>query len=299
MVHDIPLTPKASSIASSADADAAALKAVKAARRQSLQPQSMYRPALTRRPSDPAIAKPTFSAPSFSAPAPAARAESPASHQRAPVLQYPVDRFQRDERAPSLPNPVERSRGYQATESTTSSMGNLSHRESGLWADQWSSLSHAPASKGPSLLDLKDLKLIEEDESTIPTFPAATQAAFDSATRNLSKILGLSLCYLVALDLTDLPTVPALTLLSSTGLTNPPPAFDPKLHFEALRAPERGLLYQRNRASALKHGHQAGMLVPVSEVGQVGYVLCGFTDRVEREFDDRRAFPRGGVPVRC
>ena len=131
MVHDIPLTPKASSIASSADADAAALKAVKAARRQSLQPQSMYRPALTRRPSDPAIAKPTFSAPSFSAPAPAARAESPASHQRAPVLQYPVDRFQRDERAPSLPNPVERSRGYQATESTTSSMGNLSHRESG------------------------------------------------------------------------------------------------------------------------------------------------------------------------
>ena len=178
-----------------------------------------------------------------------------------------------------------------SAESLTSSSGAsfVSNRtaESSFWSQPSatsSSTSLAPTIHASSILDLKEMSIAED---IVPEFSRECQLAFDSATRNLSKILGLSLCYLVALDVSNLPTLTPVTLLSATGLTDPPPSFDPKLHFEALRAPERGLLYQRNRTSALKHGHQAGMLVPVIEVRQVGYILCGFTDKPEREFDDR------------
>ncbi|KAL8281486.1 hypothetical protein RQP46_006170 [Phenoliferia psychrophenolica] len=129
--------------------------------------------------------------------------------------------------------------------------------------------------------------LAQPVEAKTGLFAPKPAKAHYSATRNLNKVLGLSLSYLVAIDLSQLPHLPPLILLSSTGPTETTGPLDPKLHFEGLRAPEKGILYQRSRALTLQYGHHSGLLVPVTEVADVGYLLCGFTDEPTRNFDDR------------
>ncbi|KAL8280850.1 hypothetical protein RQP46_006854 [Phenoliferia psychrophenolica] len=118
------------------------------------------------------------------------------------------------------------------------------------------------------------------------------QKVFDTATRMLSKSLDLAFVYLVSIDLADREH--RLTLLSSCGLPSPPPAFDPSLHFKALRADEGGVLYQNKKSTT---GFASGILIPILEVRKVGFVLAGFTHDQERELGPREMqyFTKFGV----
>lgn len=147
---------------------------------------------------------------------------------------------------------------------------------------------HLPPS--PALLPLplhprprRSLALPTTSSSPLSPTTRDVQKAFDTATRLLSKSLSLSLVYLVALDLSS--SLHTLTLLSSSGLPNPAPSFEPELHFRALRAPEGGLLYRKARGSV--GGYAGGLLVPVTEVRGVGYVLSGYTEEEGRGFGER------------
>ncbi|KAK4695809.1 hypothetical protein P7C70_g8486, partial [Phenoliferia sp. Uapishka_3] len=114
---------------------------------------------------------------------------------------------------------------------------------------------------------------------------ADVQAAFDSATFNLSKALDLPLVYLVSLDLSNSTPLPSLNLLSSVGLSPTSPSLSPSLHFQALRAAEGGLLYRAREGT--KPLFAAGILIPVMEVRRVGYLLCAYTKNGERELESR------------
>ena len=127
--------------------------------------------------------------------------------------------------------------------------------------------------------------LLFADAENDPDVAHEVQSAFDSATRNLSKALDLPLVYLVALDLSVLTALPTLTLLSSVGLASTSPCLSPSLHFQALRAPEGGLLYRAPEGTTPMF--TAGILIPVMEVRRVGYVLCAYTDDPERELEAR------------
>ncbi|KAL8276204.1 hypothetical protein RQP46_011416 [Phenoliferia psychrophenolica] len=97
----------------------------------------------------------------------------------------------------------------------------------------------------------------------------------------LCKSLELTFVYLIAVDLTHDCN---LTLLSSHGLPTPPPTFEPSLHFKALRAPEGGIVYQR--AAGRTSGFASGLLVPVKEFRNVGFILAGYS-AMERDFLER------------
>ena len=107
------------------------------------------------------------------------------------------------------------------------------------------------------------------------------QKVFDTATRMLGKSLDLPFVYLIQIDLAT--SEHTLTLLSSIGLPSPQPSFDPALHFNALRAPEGGVMYQSKKSK----GFSSGILIPVREVRKTGFVLAGYTDDAERELGER------------
>ncbi|GAA6063976.1 hypothetical protein JCM10212_005786 [Sporobolomyces blumeae] len=129
-------------------------------------------------------------------------------------------------------------------------------------------------------------------EDPVSLVPRDLQKVFDTATKMLAKALDLDLVYLAALDLA-IPTSqggPTLRILSARGLPSPAPSFDPALHLKALRAPEGGLIYKNPRfvPNGYSSGtYASGILIPVLEVRRVGYVLCGYTQRDEREFVQR------------
>ncbi|KAK4705632.1 hypothetical protein P7C70_g571, partial [Phenoliferia sp. Uapishka_3] len=115
--------------------------------------------------------------------------------------------------------------------------------------------------------------------------PPGVQAAFDSATSNLSITLDFPLVYLISIDLSSIAPLPALNVLSSVGLPLHFPSLSPLLHLEALRAAEGGVFYRATEGS--KSQFIAGILVPVLEFGGVGYLLCGYSKNCERELGPR------------
>ncbi|KAM0755761.1 hypothetical protein T439DRAFT_376062 [Meredithblackwellia eburnea MCA 4105] len=110
------------------------------------------------------------------------------------------------------------------------------------------------------------------------------QEAIDDECFHLRGVLQLSLVYLVSLSLSTVPG--EVTVVSASGLPNPPPYFDPHLHLRALRAPEGGLLYKAKPGSG-GFGYSTGILLPVGERDGYGYLLCGYTSEVGREFCER------------
>ncbi|KAL8284297.1 hypothetical protein RQP46_005046 [Phenoliferia psychrophenolica] len=126
---------------------------------------------------------------------------------------------------------------------------------------------------------------------TFPKHTGPAQVAFDSTTKNLTKTLNLSHCYVAAVNFSQLPNHIHVKLLSSSGLADPDLALDPQLHLEAMRNPTKGLRYQRSAAAIERLGFSAGMMVPIIELpkqaGGTGYVLCAFTDQPNRPFEDR------------
>ncbi|GAA5964830.1 hypothetical protein JCM21900_001459 [Sporobolomyces salmonicolor] len=130
-------------------------------------------------------------------------------------------------------------------------------------------------------------------DDPVSSVPRELQKVFDTATKMLSKALELNLVYLAALELSvPAPKGPTLRILSSCGLPHPAPSFDPALHLKALRAPEGGLIYKNPRFQPddLERGsgsYASGILIPVLEVRRIGYVLCGYTSRSQREFVQR------------
>ena len=153
-----------------------------------------------------------------------------------------------------------------------------SRRESGNWADAWSTTN------GTASFEEKERRSISPvDRSPSPE----ARLAFDSATSDLAAILELSLVYLVTIDLRKPRNPSSFTILSSTASGGPAPTLDPQLHLLALKSSERGLVYQRSAAGIAKKGFRAGLLVPVLELEEFGYVLCAFTHDPARQFDDR------------
>lgn len=208
------------------------------------------------------------------APPPSAEANGPASPLVVPGLRIPSRH---------------RTNSAESTSTSSSSSQSGHHGDSLDWSafSPTSSSSSLASSVGPCP-SLKTQKKREDPHITLPTFPPATQAALDATTRDLAHALSLSLVYLVSLDLSSPTSIsPALTLLSSYGLAQPTPAFDPSLHFSALRAPEGGLMYRSDQREGGDAGYAAGLLIPVMEERRVGYVLCGYTHDFAREFVER------------
>lgn len=214
-------------------------------------------------------------------------------HERQRLLNAPVPP-PRSLPAPqrAVPSPPAQSSTMSRTVSESSSLA--SSRPS----EQWS--RHSPQSSISSVSSVLSTTPSTKitlptitDESVSPSVPQDVQRTFDTATRMLARALSLSLVYLVSLDLSA--EEPTLRLLSSHGLSSPPPSFDPALHIKALRAPEGGLLYQNSRSAEerLAGGHEgyaAGLLIPVMEVrrrtGSVGYVLSGYAES-DRAFGEK------------
>lgn len=138
--------------------------------------------------------------------------------------------------------------------------------------------------------------------------PAKLQKVCDLATKLVGDTLDLSLCYLVAVRPNDFGVGGGETeLVSAHNLPSPVPVFDAPLHLRALRAPERGLLYQNPTVHEGKEDlpsakgqdaspYASAVLLPVGEErqdgngnGKGGFVLAGFTS------DQRRVF--GGEDV--
>ncbi|GAA5930903.1 hypothetical protein JCM1841_001967 [Sporobolomyces salmonicolor] len=131
------------------------------------------------------------------------------------------------------------------------------------------------------------------------TFPALLASHEPSqllrlACTSLSRSLSLALVYIVELDLASVDPAPSmdgappLELLAAHNLPRESgAAFDPSLHFRALRAPEGGLLY-RSPVEGERDSDAAftsGILLPVKEIGgdgtvasaRKGWVLAGYT----------------------
>lgn len=137
---------------------------------------------------------------------------------------------------------------------------------------------------------------------------------YASACTSLASGLGLSLVYLVALDLSQCPPAPSivgnptLSLLAAHNLPiDSKPSFDPALHLRALRAPEGGLLFRSpavKRSSKEKErkgkgkerereaqeeggsGFASGVLLPVAETDTQGWVLAGYTTDKRRRWGE-------------
>ena len=144
-----------------------------------------------------------------------------------------------------------------------------------------------PEGRRPSA-PLAALGLACTTEAPVTAVAKDIQRVFDQACKMLAKALGFSLVYLVALDLTP-GVAPTLKVLASHGLTNPAPSFDPALHLKALRAPEGGLLYRNPRFDPTGDttAYASGLMIPILECRKKGYVLCGYTRDVEREFEQK------------
>ncbi|ORY66786.1 hypothetical protein BCR35DRAFT_270103 [Leucosporidium creatinivorum] len=157
--------------------------------------------------------------------------------------------------------------------------------------------SDTPSAQGSSLRPGRrpstatGLSLAMTSEAPVTAVPKDLQRVFDQATKMLAKALGVSLVYLVALDLlpSSSSSSPTLRVLAAHGLSNPAPSFDPALHLKALRAPEGGLLYRNPRYSPEGEGlgFASGMLIPILEVRRVGYCLCAYTKEAERQFEQK------------
>lgn len=220
----------------------------------------------------------------------------------------PAIQQQQYARKPSLPAPAA---ALPSTPPTSARMAPSHSQQSSSYAPSHSSHSHsrqhsdassatstsffasvpAPA-PSQARLPRSLLGLAVTTEDPVPAVPRETQKVLDTATRTLRKALGLSLVYLVALDLAAPERergVPALRVLSACGLPSPVPAFDPVLHLKALRAPEGGLLYKNARFAGGGEGtgYAAGILIPIMEVRRVGYVLAGYTKEQERDFGQK------------
>lgn len=122
---------------------------------------------------------------------------------------------------------------------------------------------------------------------------ARKKRTIDAAVNLLAEQVELDLAYLLELDTSAHATEPKI--ISVFGL--PPPvdgqpaiSFDPALHLRALRAPEKGLLYQNPLRDELKHNEQlptdysSALLVPVTEHADRGFVLAGFVTDPQRVF---------------
>ncbi|GAA5939409.1 hypothetical protein JCM3775_001702 [Rhodotorula graminis] len=134
-----------------------------------------------------------------------------------------------------------------------------------------------------------------------PVADTSSSSVFATACTSLAQSLDLSLVYVVSLDLASCapaPSIvgkPALTLVAAHNLPSDSNAsFDPALHLRALRAPEGGLLYRSPTATAAGEGAQAtgaggfasGILLPVAESTETGYVLAGYTTERGRKWGE-------------
>ena len=123
------------------------------------------------------------------------------------------------------------------------------------------------------------------------------QTACDEAVAALADQVKLDLAYLLEIDTSATPTVES-RVVSARGL---PQAhvdgssafnFDRALHLSALRAPEKGLLYQNPHADELAPDdpvrdvpeYSSAILVPVLDAADRGYVLAGYVIDRKRVF---------------
>lgn len=83
------------------------------------------------------------------------------------------------------------------------------------------------------------LRALETPITEIPLDPRGEHNPFDVATSVIAQTLGLSLVYLLRAS----TKTKTCMLISSFGLPDPPPQFDPSLHLKALRS-KHGILYQ-------------------------------------------------------
>ncbi|GEM12238.1 GAF domain containing protein [Rhodotorula toruloides] len=159
-------------------------------------------------------------------------------------------------------------------------------------SDVDSTTSSIPASEIVAPRRPSALSLAVTTEDPISALPREVQKTFDTATKMLAKSLELELVYLAALDIALASSIDSsvspLRILSSHGLPHPPPSFDPALHLKALRAPEGGLIYKNPRYSpSAAASYASGVMLPVLEVRRVGFVLCAYSRKAEREFTQR------------
>lgn len=133
-----------------------------------------------------------------------------------------------------------------------------------------------------------------QNHTTLPSPVADTPSSstFAAACTSLAQSLDLSLVYLVSLDLSSCPPAPsitgqpALTLIAAHNLPlDSSASFDPALHLRALRAPEGGLLYRS--PEHVKGGFASGILLPVAESEDKGWVLAGYTTERARKWGER------------
>lgn len=160
-----------------------------------------------------------------------------------------------------------------------------------------------------------DLDSLDTDSSmSSDNVDSTPSLIFSLASKTIAKTLDLRLAYLIEVqfDPKDRDRATAMTLLSSYGLPNPPPLFDDKLHLNALRTPEGGLLYQNPMAGELAHGeslpksdsdsshYTSAILVRVLETERSGFVLAGFADanRATCVFQFNFFFPRQAADLR-
>lgn len=218
----------------------------------------------------PAFSNPTVPAPKSALPPLPAPASAPTSDSR------------RQAKPPTsgLPPTPPQTRSPSSTASSVSTIPPPARRDS-----DWSQSSGASSGKS-SIKSPHELALRVVHDDPVSPLQKDIKDTFDTATRMLAKALKLDLVYLVSLDLAD----PGhnLTLLASCGLPTPAPAFDPGLHFKALRAPEGGLLYSNSsKGDTRGSGMASGIMIPILEVRRSGYVLCGYTADSSRAFGDR------------
>lgn len=136
-----------------------------------------------------------------------------------------------------------------------------------------------------------------DDESTISSAATSISPAhrtYSMATRLVAETLRFDLVYLVRVGTPSGPSTPLdavkVTLIAAYGLPNTTAAqFDPNLHVKALRAPERGLLYQNPRAEELRSGEKfpaqeyaSALLVPVADNKERGFVMAAYTTEPSR-----------------
>lgn len=70
-------------------------------------------------------------------------------------------------------------------------------------------------------------------------------------------------------------------------MPGPCPAFDASLHLKALHAPEGGLLYRNARTPhEPEDGYATGILVPVGDQEEEGFVLAGYSKDWGRSFSE-------------
>jgi hypothetical protein len=158
------------------------------------------------------------------------------------------------------------------------------------------SATEAPSSAGTTASELstdgEDVDGKSMSSAATSISPAARTYAM--ALRLVAETLFFDLVYLVRLGLPAGAPTPAdeikVALVAAHGLPKVNAAqFDPALHVKALRAPERGLLYQNPRREELKDGEQfpaqeyaSALLVPIVEDDARGFVMAAYTSEASR-----------------